>query len=84
MAKYKEFTEEMLDLITQADAARLKNVTRSAITYLVKRGRLRTKMMFGHKLVYKSEVLNLQHGKPGPKKRAVEKSKKGIGKGKKR
>lgn len=44
------------DLMTQADAAKARGVSRAAITDLVKRGRLRTVELFGKKLVYRSEV----------------------------
>ena len=55
------------DLITQAEAARLRGVTRSAIAYLVAQGRLRTYERFGVTFVSKSEVENYAPLKPGPR-----------------
>lgn len=43
--------------ISQAEAARLRGVSRQAIARLVKRGRLTTLTVGGHVLVKKSEVL---------------------------
>ncbi len=48
------------DLMTQADAAKTRGVSRAAITDLVKRGRLRTVELFGKKLVYRSEIENFE------------------------
>ncbi len=45
------------ELIRIADAARLRGVTYDAILKLVKRGKLRTKRMYGVLLVYRDEVL---------------------------
>ncbi len=56
------------DLITQAEAARLRGVTRSAIQSLVQRGRLRSVEKFGRNLVYRSEVVAFERDKPGPKR----------------
>ena len=57
----------MSDLITQAEAAELRGVSRAAIASLVKRGRLRKKVLFNNVLVYRSEVLAFEKEKPGPK-----------------
>lgn len=62
--------EDLSDLITIAEAARLRGVSRSAISELVRRGRLRSLEMFGRVLVYKSEVESFQKQKPGPKTEA--------------
>jgi excisionase family DNA binding protein len=59
--------EDVGDLITIAEAARLRGVSRSAVSELVRRGRLRSIEMFGRVLVYRSEVENFQKQKPGPK-----------------
>ena len=59
-------TETSEDLITQAEAARLRGVTRSAIAYLVAQGRLRTYERFGVNFVSKGEVENYEQMKPGP------------------
>lgn len=42
--------------ISQAEAARLRNVTRQAISLLVKKGRLRTLKIGGRLLVRRQEV----------------------------
>lgn len=47
---------DMSDLITQAEAARIRGVTPASISELVSRGRLRSVEMFGKRLVYRSEV----------------------------
>ncbi len=46
----------MDDLITPAEAARLRGVTRSAITHLMKRGRLRVVEVGGRSFLDRSEV----------------------------
>jgi len=51
---------ELDDLITQAEAARLRGVTREAIYDLVARGRLQTIEIGGQKFVRRSEVLNFE------------------------
>lgn len=62
--------ENVSDLITIAEAARLRGVSRSAISELVRRGRLRSVEMFGRVLIYRSEVEGFQKQKPGPKTEA--------------
>lgn len=59
---------DITDLITQAEAARLREVSREAIRALVRRNRLQSIEMFGKRLVYRSEVLAFEPDKPGPKK----------------
>lgn len=59
------------ELISQADAAKLRQVTRAAIGYLVSTGRLNSREVFGRRLVYKSEVLSFQPGQPGPKRNSA-------------
>lgn len=56
------------ELITQTEAAQLRQVTVSSINGLVKRGRLRSEERHGKILVYRSEVLSFERDKPGPKK----------------
>ncbi len=46
------------DLITQADAARIREVSREAIADLIKRGRLSTVEVAGQKFVRRSEIDN--------------------------
>ena len=55
------------DLITQAEAARLREVTRSAIFDLLKRGRLLGVEVAGRTFVRRSEVLSIEKARTGPK-----------------
>ena len=55
----------MSDLISQAEAARLRGVTRAAIADLIKRGKLRSVEVAGRALVYRSEIVNYEQGEPG-------------------
>jgi hypothetical protein len=55
------------DLVTQAEAARLRGVTRSAITYLITQGRLRTHERYGVRFLSRAEVIAYEPAKPGPK-----------------
>jgi predicted DNA-binding protein (UPF0251 family) len=48
------------DLITQADAARLRGVSRAAISELVSRGRFKIYEVAGRPLLSKTEVLNFE------------------------
>lgn len=57
--------DDMSDLISQAEAARLRNVTRAAIQDLVRRGRIRSMTIGGRALVYRSEIENYEQGNPG-------------------
>ncbi len=63
----KKENENLDDLITQSEAAKIRGVSRAAISDLVKRRRLRTKMLFGRALVYRDEVVNFKPEKTGPK-----------------
>ncbi|MBD0369781.1 MAG: helix-turn-helix domain-containing protein [Pyrinomonadaceae bacterium] len=67
MAKKKEEQEsnDMSDLISQAEAARLRGVTRAAIQDLVRRGRIRSVNVGGRSLVYRSEIESYEQGQPG-------------------
>ncbi len=56
------------DLITQTEAAQLRDVSVAAISALVQRGRLRCVERFGKMLVYRSEVLAFEREKPGRKR----------------
>ena len=58
-------SEEVTDLISQAEAARLRGVTRAAIQDLVRRGRIRSVEVGGRALVYRSEIVNYEQGAPG-------------------
>jgi excisionase family DNA binding protein len=63
-------TDDMADLISQAEAARLRGVTRAAIQDLVRRGRIRSVNVGGRSLVYRSEITNYQQGEAGRPKKA--------------
>jgi len=56
------------DLISQAEAARLRGVSRQAIKKLVEVGRLAAYSVGGRNLVRKSEVLKFVPLKPGRRK----------------
>jgi excisionase family DNA binding protein len=58
---------DMSEFLTVAEAAELRGVSRAAIHELVQRGRLRSERMLGRVLLYKSEVVSFEKGKPGPK-----------------
>lgn len=60
----------MSDLISQAEAARLRGVTRAAIQDLVRRGRIRSVEVGGRSLVYRNEIESYEKGDPGRPKRA--------------
>ena len=59
--------DELEDMITVSEAARLRGVGDEAIRKLIARGRLRSKELFGKKLVYRSDVLAFKKEKPGPR-----------------
>jgi hypothetical protein len=59
------------DLITQAEAARLRKVSRSAINDLVKRRKLKVRIIGGQPFVSRKEVLGYEPdagGRPTKKK----------------
>lgn len=53
------------ELISQAEAAELRGVSRASINELVKRGRLRSIEIGGKPYVYRSEVLMFEPDKGG-------------------
>jgi excisionase family DNA binding protein len=68
MIKKQEKDEGVMsDLISQAEAARIRGVTRAAIRDLIRRERLRSVTVGGRELVYRSEVEAFEKDKPGPK-----------------
>jgi hypothetical protein len=67
-------TETAEDLITQAEAARIRGVTRAAIAYLIAQGRLHTYERFGVTFVSKREVEEYEPQKPGPRPSAGSKN----------
>jgi hypothetical protein len=58
------------DLISQAEAARIRGVTRAAIRDLIRRGRLVPVEVAGRSLVHKSEVERFEKRSPGPSAKA--------------
>lgn len=63
-----EKLEVLRDLISQAEAARIRGVTRAAIRDLIRRKRLRSVDVGGRELVYRSEVEAFKKEKPSPKR----------------
>ena len=63
-----EKLEDVGDLISQAEAARIRGVTRAAIRDLIRRKRIRSVEIGGREFVYRSEVQAFEKDKPGPKK----------------
>jgi hypothetical protein len=68
-------TKQNSELITQAEAARLRGVSPQAINELVERGRLNVTEIGGVKFVKRSEVLSFE-----PKTHKARAAKKGRGK----
>lgn len=66
MAKKKKEEGEINDLISQAEAARIRGVSRAAILDLIRRARLRSVTVGGREFVYRSEVISFEKDKPGP------------------
>ncbi|MDT5120673.1 MAG: hypothetical protein QOC96_155 [Acidobacteriota bacterium] len=66
--KAKEDENVMSDLISQAEAARIRGVSRAAIRDLIRRKRIRSFNLAGRELVYRSEVESFEKETPGPKK----------------
>ena len=57
------------DWVSLAEAARIRNVSRQAISKLVKKGKLKSMVIGGHVLVSKKQVINFKPQKSGrPKK----------------
>ncbi len=60
-----EGASEPSDWISQSEAAKLRGVTRQAVSKLIRQGRLRTFEIGGHVLVSRSEVLDYRGGAAG-------------------
>ena len=54
------------DLISQADAARIRGVSHQAIVHLVKQGRFKVSKIGGRIFLSRTEVESYRPGKPGP------------------
>jgi predicted XRE-type DNA-binding protein len=63
----KKKIDSTQDLISQAEAARLRDVSRASISELIKRGRLSTATVGGRVFVRRTEILNFEEQKRGPK-----------------
>jgi hypothetical protein len=57
---------ELSDFISQAEAARIKQVTPQSISELVKRGRLKSYLIGGRKFLKRTEIEAFQPKSPGP------------------
>jgi hypothetical protein len=62
---------DLNELITPTQAARIRGVTRAAITSLIKRQRLQAIEIGGRPFLRRSEVENFAPEKPGPKAQAA-------------
>lgn len=58
--------------MSQADAARLRGVSRQAIGRLIKRGRVRTMTVGGYVLVSRNDVVNFRPERAGRPKASKE------------
>jgi excisionase family DNA binding protein len=67
MEKVSKDRNRISDLISQAEAARIRGVTRAAIRDLIRRQRLRSVEVGGRELVYRGEVEAFEKDKPGRK-----------------
>jgi hypothetical protein len=68
-------SEDLENLISQAEAARLRGVTRAAIADLIKRERFTVVEVGGTKFLKRSEVLAFEKDKPGPREKQKPKKK---------
>lgn len=62
---FRRTTIDLSEWISQAEAARLRNVTRQAIAKLVGNGRLRTLEIGGRSLVSRADVVAFEPNPPG-------------------
>lgn len=67
MSKKRKDEGEISDLISQAEAARIRGVSRAAIRDLIRRSRLSSITVGGREFVYRREVEAFEKDKPGPK-----------------
>jgi excisionase family DNA binding protein len=66
-SKSKKKQIDLKDLISQAEASRLRGVSRAAVSDLIKRGRLRSVKIAGHQLLFRSEVEAFEDQRGWPK-----------------
>lgn len=64
----KKFSLDFSDWISQAEAARLRGVSRQAIAKLVKKGRLKSIIIGGHSLVNRDEIIGFEPLQAGRRK----------------
>lgn len=64
------------ELITQAEAARLRGVTHQSIAYLIKQGRVRTVVISGKTFIIRKDIENYEPGRPGRPRKNRESTKK--------
>lgn len=55
------------DLVSQATAARMRGVSKQAITGLIQRGKLTTVVIDGHVFLLKKEIETFKADMPGPR-----------------
>lgn len=68
MSTYSSRSQDLAeDWISQAEAARIRNVSRQAISRLIKRGRFNTLTIAGKVLLQRSEVEAYEPQAPGRK-----------------
>jgi excisionase family DNA binding protein len=58
--------DDLEDLITLSEAAKIRGVTRQAIHAIIARGHLQAVNLFGRVLLHRSEVEAYEKKKPGP------------------
>ena len=68
---FKKSPIDLTEWISQAEAARLRNVSRQAIAKLVGNGRLRTLELGGRSFVSRADVLAFEPNPPGRPKGAA-------------
>jgi hypothetical protein len=62
------------DLLTVSEAAKLRNVSHQAISYLVRMRRIRTVSIRGRTHILLQDLEDYRPGKPGPRPKAKTKS----------
>lgn len=63
--------------VTPAEAARLRGVTRQAITKLIRAGRVGVLEIGGRRLIRRSDIVNFERRKPGRRKKRRDSNAKG-------
>ena len=68
---FKSYSIDPAEWVSQAEAARIRNVSRQAIAKLVSNGRLRTLEVGGRSFVSRTDVLTFERNPPGRPKGAT-------------